>query len=77
MNWNNPVGSDTPARLYIGKVLVVIIKKRPTGRLPFYFSEKIILSYNGNFGSLKAAKRHAEVRLRAFALSIINTPKKA
>jgi hypothetical protein len=76
MFWNNPVGMETPARLYIGKILIATIKKRPAGRLPFYFSQKIILTYSGSFGSLKTAKRHAEVRLRAFALSILNTPKK-
>ena len=76
MKWNNPVGAETPSRLYVGKVLIATIRKRPTGRLPFYFSEKIILTYSGSFGSLKAAKRHAEVRLRAFASSILNTPKK-
>ena len=76
MLWKSPVGNDTPARLYIGagkkSVLVATIKERPAGRLPFYFSQKIILSYNGGFKTLKAAKRHAEVRLRAFACSILS-----
>ncbi len=80
MNWNNPVGCDVPSRLYLsaGKqtVLVATIKKRPSGRLPYYFSQKIIVSYSGSFGSLKAAKRHVEKRLRLFALSIIYIPKR-
>ena len=77
MIWNSPKDRQTPCRLYIGGTLVATIKKKGSGRTPFYFSQKNdIIKYNGGFGSLKTAKRHVEKKLKAFAAEVVAQSKK-